>query len=57
MRQNAKAIAAQLSRPIETAQVDADDVAQMVALIERVKPDLVINVALPIKTFRLWMPV
>lgn len=42
-----KAIAAQLSRPIETAQVDADDVAQMVALIERVKPDLVINVALP----------
>lgn len=32
---------------IEIAQVDADDVPQTVALIERVKPDLVINVALP----------
>jgi saccharopine dehydrogenase (NAD+, L-lysine-forming) len=34
-------------REIEIAQVDADDVAQTVALIERVKPDLLINVALP----------
>ena len=42
-----RAIAAQLSRPIETAQVDADQVPQMVALIERVNPDIVINVALP----------
>jgi saccharopine dehydrogenase (NAD+, L-lysine-forming) len=33
--------------PIEVAQVDADDVAQTVALIERVRPDLVINMALP----------
>ena len=41
------AIAAQIARPIETAQVDADDVAQTVALIERVKPKMVINVALP----------
>jgi len=40
-------IAAQLDRPIETAQVDADNVPELVALIERVKPDLVINVALP----------
>lgn len=32
---------------IKTAQVDADNVAEMVALIERVKPFLVINVALP----------
>ena len=40
-------IAAQIGRPIETAQVDADQVGQMVALIERVRPDLVINVALP----------
>ena len=32
---------------IETAQVDADNVADMVALIDRVKPFLVINVALP----------
>ncbi|MBI2784449.1 MAG: saccharopine dehydrogenase family protein [Gammaproteobacteria bacterium] len=41
------AIAAQLSRPIETAEIDADDVPQLSALIERVRPDLVINVALP----------
>ena len=40
-------IAAQIRRPIATAQVDADDVAQMTALLEREKPGLVINVALP----------
>jgi saccharopine dehydrogenase (NAD+, L-lysine-forming) len=40
-------IAAQITRPIHTAQVDADDVAQTVALIRRVQPSLVINVALP----------
>ncbi|MBP6229668.1 MAG: saccharopine dehydrogenase NADP-binding domain-containing protein, partial [Pseudomonadales bacterium] len=40
-------IAAQIKRPIQTAQVDANDVAQMGALLARVKPDLVINVALP----------
>jgi len=40
-------IAAQIKRPIATAQVDADDVKQMTALIEREKPRLVINVALP----------
>jgi saccharopine dehydrogenase (NAD+, L-lysine-forming) len=40
-------IAAQIERPIYTAQVDADDVPQTVALIERVKPRVVINVALP----------
>jgi saccharopine dehydrogenase (NAD+, L-lysine-forming) len=34
-------------REIEIAQVDADDVAQTVALIKRVQPALVINVALP----------
>ncbi len=34
-------------REIEIAQVDADDIAQTVALIERVRPALVINVALP----------
>ncbi len=32
---------------IEIAQVDADDVAQTVALIKRVQPALLINVALP----------
>jgi saccharopine dehydrogenase (NAD+, L-lysine-forming) len=41
------AIARQIDRPIHTAQVDADDVTQMVALIHRVKPDLVMNLALP----------
>ena len=40
-------IAAQIKRPIATAQVDADDVEQMTALLQREKPELVINVALP----------
>ena len=40
-------IAAQIERPINTAQVDADNVPQTIALIERVKPKVVINVALP----------
>jgi saccharopine dehydrogenase (NAD+, L-lysine-forming) len=40
-------IAAQIKRPVATAQVDADDVGQMTALIERENPALVINVALP----------
>jgi saccharopine dehydrogenase (NAD+, L-lysine-forming) len=40
-------IAAGIPRPIDTAQVDADDLAQMSALIGRVRPDVVINVALP----------
>jgi len=34
-------------RKIDVAQVDADNVPETVALIRRVKPDLVINVALP----------
>lgn len=41
------AIAAQISRPVRTAQVDADDVPELVRLINSFKPDLVINVALP----------
>ena len=45
------AIAAQVQqmhgRRIETAQVDADDVPQTVKLIEKVRPDLLVNVALP----------
>ncbi|NMA66079.1 MAG: saccharopine dehydrogenase family protein [Clostridiaceae bacterium] len=32
---------------IHTAQVDADDTSQVIALIEKFKPDIVINVALP----------
>lgn len=42
-----KAIAAQLDRQIQTAQVDADSVDALVALIESFKPDMLIHVALP----------
>lgn len=41
------AIRKQLTRPIQTAQVDADNVGEMVALINKVRPDVLINVALP----------
>ncbi|MFC1815337.1 saccharopine dehydrogenase family protein [Thermodesulfobacteriota bacterium] len=37
----------QLNRPIRTAQVDADNIAELVALFRKFSPDLVINVALP----------
>ncbi len=40
-------IAAQIKRPIKTAQVDADNVPQLVSLIKDYKPDLVMNIALP----------
>ncbi|GMU91555.1 MAG: saccharopine dehydrogenase [Candidatus Hydrogenedentota bacterium] len=40
-------IRGQLSRPIEIAQVDADKPAEVVKLINRFQPKLVINVALP----------
>ena len=40
-------IAAQLNNSIKTAQVDADNVPELVALIKQVQPKLVINVALP----------
>lgn len=42
-----QAIAKQLPRAIRTAQVDADNVAELAALLKREKPTLVINVALP----------
>ena len=42
-----KAIAAQIERPIRTAHVDADNVAELTALLQREQPELVINVALP----------
>lgn len=41
------AIAAELTRPIETAQVDADNVPELTALLRKHRPELVINVALP----------
>ena len=37
----------ELARPIQVAQVDADNVAELVALIDSYRPQLVINVALP----------
>ena len=41
------AIAKDLPRPIKTAQVDADNVPELVQLIRSFQPDLVLNVALP----------
>ncbi len=41
------AIAAQLKRPVRTAQVDADNVPQLVQLINSFRPDVVLNLALP----------
>ena len=40
-------IKSRTGREIETAQVDADQVPQLVALINRLKPALVLNLALP----------
>ena len=50
------AIAAQLDNSIKTAQVDADNVPELVALIKQVQPKLVINVALPYQDLTSWMP-
>ena len=36
-----------LNVDIETACVDADNVSELVALIQKIKPNLVLNVALP----------
>jgi saccharopine dehydrogenase (NAD+, L-lysine-forming) len=43
----AASIKEKTGRTINTAAVDADNVAEMVALIKKVNPDLVLNVALP----------
>ncbi|MFO7667444.1 MAG: saccharopine dehydrogenase family protein [Desulfobacterales bacterium] len=37
----------QISKPIETARVDADNTRELVGLIRKVSPDLIINTALP----------
>jgi saccharopine dehydrogenase (NAD+, L-lysine-forming) len=42
-----KDIGQRYGRDIETAQVDADNVPELAALINRFKPDLVLNLALP----------
>ena len=43
----AKDILTDLGVEVKTAQVDADNVAELVELINKVKPQIVINVALP----------
>ena len=42
-----EAIAKQCQGEVTTSQVDADDTAQVVKLIQEQKPDIVINMALP----------
>ena len=42
-----KKLAAALKRPVRTAQVDADNVPQLVELIKSFRPDVVLNLALP----------
>ncbi len=46
-------IASLLPRKINTAQVDADNIAETVELINNVKPDLLINLALPYQDLNL----
>jgi len=46
-KEKCDAIAAAVDRPIRTAQVDADNVAELVALMRDFQPELCINVALP----------
>jgi hypothetical protein len=45
--ESCKKVQAAAKTPIDISQVDADQVEETVALIARVKPDLVINMALP----------
>jgi len=40
-------IASEISRPVHTAAIDADDVPATVAFLKKIKPDLLINVTLP----------
>ncbi len=46
-------IASLLPRKINTAQVDADNVSETIELINKVKPDLLINLALPYQDLNL----
>ena len=45
--ESCKKVQAEAVSKIEVSKVDADDVAATVKLINKVKPDLVINMALP----------
>jgi saccharopine dehydrogenase (NAD+, L-lysine-forming) len=40
-------IAKEIKRPIQTAQVDADNVPELISLIRSFQPEMIINVALP----------
>ena len=51
-----EAIQKQVARPIEIARVDADHPHEVSALIRKVSPDLVINVALPYQDLASWTP-
>lgn len=42
-----EAVARDCKTPIEVSQIDADDTAQVAALIRKFKPELVVNMALP----------
>ena len=42
-----KEVKERYNRDIDIAQVDADDIPALVALIQKVKPDMVLNIALP----------
>jgi len=46
-RKIAAQVAERTGRKVETARVNADDVPQMAKLIEQMKPEVVVNVALP----------
>ncbi len=45
--ESCQAVAQLCAGPVDIAQLDANDTAQVVALIEKFKPDLVVNMALP----------
>lgn len=45
--EKAERIRSQIARPITVERVDADNVAETTALIQKHRPDLVVNVALP----------
>lgn len=47
----AEKLAGKTKTIVTTAQVDADDVQQVIDLIRAYKPDLVMNIALPVSGF------
>jgi saccharopine dehydrogenase (NAD+, L-lysine-forming) len=42
-----EAIAVEIERPVRIAEVDADNTEQVIALIKKYEPELIVNVALP----------